>query len=378
MDTGTGEGAQDQPFVFNPPPASMSLPPLPSIASSVHHPLPAPLPAPPVYPFNEQFNQFVNNSGVWGSGIGASDGLDFGGAGRGAMSMDLGYGAGEGMPFPLPPSNGFGAPGAGPGGPGWEAWDSSLAWLVEGAISRAGSPVQGAPVASSEFVRFSWRSKLTHFRADAAPPLFPPSAADPLPRSVNSDPTITRRVPPEPLDSFYDPPRPYAPPDASTRPLHDSPVSQHSPPLSTHSHSHTHNLNTLASAAAAAVGASPVSTSTPASNHGGEVIKQEESVLKDERDARWPQHFDPAASETRSPVQPSPSVQRGVKGGRAGEASSPDEGQLPDLDRPMPGSEKWKHLWMDEATLSRVGNVCDLARFMPGSVDVSRPPPGFR
>lgn len=218
-----------------------------------------------------------------------------------------------------------------------------------------------------------------------------PSLADSLPGSIDSTKSLAHRVPPGPLHSFFDSPRAPAPhlihtpghppprPPSHTTAVQESPL-HHSPSLSTSAHnaSQIHNLNTLASVAAAAVGASPSSTSTPVSVAGGEGIKEEErpaSALTDERDSRWPQHFDPSAccAATRSPAQPMPSsFSRAEDVGRGTSTPEEETPHLPELTEPMPGSEKWRHHWLDDVTLSRVGNVCDLARFMPGSVEVSR------
>lgn len=55
--------------------------------------------------------------------------------------QDFGFGmSGMGMSVGMGYSGGAGA---GAGGPGWEMWDSSLSWLVEGAVSRVGSPAGG-------------------------------------------------------------------------------------------------------------------------------------------------------------------------------------------------------------------------------------------
>lgn len=185
----------------------LSLPsPLPSSSAALSAPTPSPTPQyPPAIQNNEAFNQFVHQSGLWsmpslsstsagegfaphphalsGSGAGGGSGNLLGGAGSFQSSPSpfadltnsnsnsgaefgglfggggLGFGGGLGNSFGgsgafgtggggfgFEASDDFGG-GAGLGGgmaPGWDSWDMSLAWLVEGAVSRVGSPVAGA------------------------------------------------------------------------------------------------------------------------------------------------------------------------------------------------------------------------------------------
>lgn len=101
----------------------------------------------------------------------------------------------------------------------------------------------------------------------------------------------------------------------------------------------------------------------------------------EERDARWPQHFDPrreGEGVKREREEESEGVGAGERrgmgvGAGGGEKDHPAAGEeeLPALREPAEGSERWRRFWVDEQTLGRVGNVCDLARFMPGGNEVS-------
>lgn len=113
----------------------------------------------------------------------------------------------------------------------------------------------------------------------------------------------------------------------------------------------------------------------------GEGVKREE----EERDERWPTHFDPAREDwdrdhnggdvdkhQQPPPSPDPAPQAVAIPTPPTAPASNTELSVPELEEPFPGAEKWKGVcWVNEDVRKRVERVCELARFMPGGGEVN-------